>query len=225
MPITPGSQILAADVVEVREHTFMATGNNMCSLPTALGTTAVEGTGTASVGNASADLGCGGAGGGRGVLKFVNIYGFGPGEAATIIDWDKDFHLRFNILRLTTSANAIGRIQLKGGSAEADLGADGIGIVIKNYQIYAESYNTARQETDTTITMADNDQYTIDIVHEAGVDVKFYVDGVLKVTHAVAANVPSGLTVCDLTFSIDNQADAINAIMRIGACISLWQED
>lgn len=225
MPIVTGSQILAADVVEIREHTWMAIGDRMTSLAISAGTTAVEGTGVATLGAASCQLSTGGTAAGRAYLHFSAIYGLNPGASSGQINWDKDFHLRFTLLRQTTSANAISRVQLKTGVTDTDLASDGIGIVIKNYDIFAESYNSARQETDTTITMTDLDEYTIDIVHTAGVDVKFYVDGVLKVTHAVAANVPAGAETANLIFSIDNQADNITALLRVGACISLWQEE
>jgi len=225
MPIVAGQDMLAADVVEVREHTFMAIGDRMTSLALAVATTAVEGTGVATMGEASCQLSTGATAAGRAYLHFSAIYGLNPGSSSGLINWDKDFHLRFTILRQTTSANAISRVQLKTALTDTDLASDGIGIVIKNYQIYAESYNTARQETDTTITMVDLDEYTIDIVHTAGTDVKFYVNGTLMVTHAVAANVPAGENTANLIFSIDNQTDNITTYLRVGACISLWQEE
>lgn len=227
MAITPGSQILAADVNEILDHSFLALGDKMASLPVASMTTGVEGTGVASLVEAGARLQTGGTAAGRGFAYF-GIYGLGEAKVRNI-DWDKKLHLQITISRDTASANSLNRIQLKANTNEADLGGDGIGIVIKNYDLYAESFNTGRAETAfaVTATMADSQQYVIDIVHTPGTDVKFYLDEVLQVTHAVAANVPAGEVDSNhfLIFSVDNQADNLDAEMFIGFSVLLWQEE
>lgn len=224
MPIQTGQQILAADVNEIGDHSFIAVGDTMSSLNISTLTTGTEGTGTSTVYYAGAIISTGGAAAGRGFLTGA-IFGLGQ-ASLTGMDWDKGLHLRCIVSRGAVSANCRGRIQFKDGTAEADLGAIGIGWVIKGYVLYAESYNTARQETATGITMVNVQRYVLDIVHDPGVDVRFYSDGVLVATHAVANTVPSGedANAPDITISIDNQADNLDASILVGYDLSLWQE-
>ena len=223
MPIETGAQILAADVNEILNHSFQALGYKMASLNPANMTVGVEGTGVNTQTEAGVRHTTGATANGRG-YGYFNIYGLGE-AAPDGCDWDKPLHLSFSIARRTTSANCRGRVQLDHSTNEADLAAVGIGIVIKGFVLYGESYGAGRAETSLSTTMVDEQQYVVDIVHTPGTDVKFYVDGVLQATHSTAANVPSGeVGSVYLISSIDNQADNIDAELWIGYSIPLWQE-
>ena len=186
------------------------------------------GGGGATAYGAGIDLTTGAAANGRG-FAYSRLFGLGSLFDIREIDWDKKLHIQFKIARTGSVAGTIARVQLKPNNNEADLAAKGIGIVINNYSIFAESYNTARLATDTTIVMGGfNYPNTIEIVHNPGVDVRWYVDKVLRVTHAVAANVPAtrSPTVTNmLTFSIDNQPAGGASGFIFGGNVVIWQEN
>lgn len=227
MAIIPGAAIEAADVVEILDHSFLALGDR-CTIITldqfSLGT---AGGGTATLQGVGLLLQTGAAANGRGFAS-VLVAGLGINDIREI-NWDKEIHIQINIARNLSVADTIARFQLKENTDEADLAAKGVGIVIKNLAIFAESYGTGRVETDTgEVLDATFAKTTIDIVHEPLVSVRFYVDGVLKVTHAVAANVPAGDssgTVNYLVFSIDNQPAGGNSHLFAGGNILMWQDE
>jgi len=222
MAIAIGQQGKAADVLELGTYSpLYSQGTKIHPCIVSDFTVGVEGTGTATQANYML-LGTGATAAGRG-YGYRTLYLLSD-VATDTLSWDLELRLRAVISRISSSANIFARMQIKNGHTEADLGAVGIGILIKNYEIFAESYGTGRAETTTGITMVTTVPYTIDIIHKPAVGVYFYVNGVLKVSHTVAANIPLGdISNPRLSFSIDNQADNATVYLSIMDMPIIWQ--
>ena len=148
----------------------------------------------------------------------------GSDRCAYIIDWDKHLTFAFSILRYTSDAEVVARVQLKEIAGEGNLTGKGIGILVKNYAIFGEAYDTAREEVDLSITMTDYYPYMIKIEHDPGTGVRFYVNNVLVGT---STREPSGSTEdfgYQLMMSIINgETGGVDAMWVISP-IEIWQE-
>ena len=108
----------------------------------------------------------------------------------------------FNMSRVTSEVNAIGRVQLKTVSTEGALGAKGIGIRVDNFALYGESYGDGPVALVSLGDIVDSRVYQIKIIVYGGVRAEWWVDGTFKAAQTVATKIPYGLVSAYLVSSI-----------------------
>lgn len=122
--------------------------------------------------------------------SYIEMFGFGAGPGA--VNFDKELELEFEILRSTSDAECISRVQLKAGATVAQLAAKGIEIEITNYSIEGAGYGTARGSV-ALGNLTDNTRSHIGIHHVPAKRIDFYVNGTLSGSITNTANIPSGI--------------------------------
>jgi len=128
---------------------------------------------------------------------YAPSYGFNEGNIYQQMNWDKELWLIFNYARYSSQAAVKAWVQIEDTNAgqHQDLATKGIGIVLKNGDIYGESYGTSRAEHSLgyTLNMANQEQVQI-AIHLTPTGVEWYVNGVLKATEQTAGKYPTGIT-------------------------------
>jgi hypothetical protein len=125
---------------------------------------------------------------------YTQAYGYNEGGTYQFINWDKELFFIFNYSRYNSQAAVKAWVQVaETGISHADLSSEGIGIVIKNMDLYGESYGTSRAEHSLNTTLANQEQCQIVIHHSPGNFVKWYVNGTLQATESTAGKFPAGV--------------------------------
>jgi len=126
-------------------------------------------------------------------LSYANVKGFNPGGSHfDYFNWDKKLYLAFNYARQNSDAEVVARLQLNETGGAAVLGAKGIGFRADNLALTGESYGTELGEVNLSVTLTNNVEVQIVIIHYPASKIEWYVDGVLKGTQSTTAKIPSG---------------------------------
>ena len=127
------------------------------------------------------------------VVSYTSIPGLLVGNATYgLVDWSKELWIFFGLRRITSEAQTIARIQIKQIETIGNLAALGLGIYIANLTLSGESYGTQRNTTSLGTTLVSSQSYQIAIHLQPSVpQIDWYVDGVLKGSETVAANIPT----------------------------------
>lgn len=142
----------------------------------------------------------------------------------TKFNFDKRILICFNVGRLGSDTEVIGRIQTKTVITEGALAALGLGIQISNYTIIGETYNAARGTTATLYTLSDKEVAKVTIAHYPGQKVEYYINGELKAIYSTVANIPSGSAGIAWVNSLINGATGGVSTFVMISQIQLWQE-
>jgi hypothetical protein len=139
-----------------------------------------------------------------------------PNTSMSYVRWDRDFDIRFVVVRLNSDPECVARVQLKESSALGALSQPGVGIEIANYLMRGEGYGTARGTVDL-LTMTGNREYRVRIVKKA-TTLQFFVENVLMGTLS-GSYVPNspGTATAYFVISINNgSTGGVNANFFIG---------
>lgn len=147
---------------------------------------------------------------------------------AVRMDWTKKTALSFLIGRSASDSQVVGRFQLKNVATEGDLASTGIGIMVKNSALFAESFASSRQEHNLSVDIGTSDEAaSIVIIIVPGPTnrrAEWWVNGILKYTETDVTKVPHATSSANFVSSIINGvAGGVNASMRISN-IQVWQE-
>lgn len=187
--------------------------------PNAQWTTAVTGSGTATLYAYNFDLRTTTADGQA--RAYAILDGLHPGlTIGSRINFDYPLIFAFWVSAEGTHANITRYVQIKNATTHGDLAEQGVGIKISNLSCIGESYGTARG-TVNLMTMTQGQAYKVLIAHFPGSRVEFWVDGTLLGTISTTANVPSGssTTSRSIVTSIDNTGSGVIAKMFTGTHI------
>jgi len=141
-------------------------------------------------------------------------------------NFNKKIYISFLVWRESAFAGIVSRVQFKVATAIGQLGEAGFGIQITNMAMVGESYGTGRAETPALVAaMVSRRSYRVTIVHDPGVSIKWYIDGVLAATQSTAANIPSGEGASSSTFMVSMQAGDPSSAGCEFACTApiIWQ--
>jgi hypothetical protein len=149
-------------------------------------------------------------------MALQGVFGLNPGNYGRhMVDWDKYLELRFGIARLRSDPEVVARFQIKESGVEGPLAEKGLGVEVRNFEVYGESYGTARG-TVRLGTLADNRPAYARIVKRRD-RVEFYLNEALAGV-LTGAYVPTGApsTNCSFVHSIVNgPTGGVNAIWYV----------
>lgn len=163
----------------------------------------------------NAAAGGGGAGDYAGMYKRF-VRGFKPGGAGASALWDTSVQFMIKACYMNAADASSVRYILFGQEIAYNvngLTALGVGIKIINTALWGMNYGAALTLTDLATTLANNTVAHFRIVHNPGVSVQFYIDGLLKGTSTT--NLPSGNPSGDLTLLINVLNGATDAARAI----------
>lgn len=129
--------------------------------------------------------------------------------------WDQNRRLR---TRIYFNTNTNQTMYFAFGNTQSIPTTKFIGFKVLNGDIYAVvSDGSTETLVDTTINISVTTAYDFEVIYTAGVDAKFYINGVLKAT--ISSDLPSGLTNANslLSFFVSSQAAANKSIY-----VSYW---
>jgi hypothetical protein len=119
------------------------------------------------------------------------------------VDWRKYLEINTIIFRSASDPEVIARLQLKETSTEGALTGRGVGVEIRNYAMYGESYGTSRGTVAIGV-LSDRRAVKLTIVKRMD-RVEFYVNNVLQGS-LEGAYVPADIGTAYLVISIVNGA-------------------
>jgi len=126
-------------------------------------------------------------------LFFLTTFGLNSGDRSQhACDYSKRLELYFTIARMYSDPEAVARVQLKQTTSEGPLSDVGLGIEIRDFDVYGEAYGTARQ-TVKIFTLKHERVARVRIVHVPNNRVEFWVNGV-KRGELTGTAVPTGVT-------------------------------
>jgi hypothetical protein len=158
---------------------------------------------------------------------YCGTLGLGKKEAASHwhYDWDKKMILNFVYSRWNSDAQAVGRVQLKPTNAIGALAAQGLGIRVENYTMYAESYGTELKSTEI-FTLTDIIDVQVTIILYPSQKIEFWINNKKKATHSDAVNIPTGDSGASeyLVQSIENGVTGSVDCYQYISQPKIWQE-
>lgn len=153
-------------------------------------------------------------------MSYTSCFGFNSGDiSSAYVDWTKRLEIDLLIMRIYSDPECIARFQVKESNAEGALAQMGVGLEIRNFDLYGEGYGTSRG-TVALGTLTADWLTRVKIVKD-GSRLEFWVEGVLKGV-LTGDNVPNakGSAAGYLVVSIVNgPTGGVNACFAVGDII------
>ncbi len=150
----------------------------------------------------------------------------GRGLSLEQYNWDKTAVMHFFVTRKGDDPQAVCRTQFKADAyppAAAELADAGIGLEVRNYSLYGESYGLTRAEVDLETELCDDSSSEILIVHMPGEKIEWYIDGVLKGMQTASGVLPCGVCTMNICNSVKNGAGGGVNVRYYFSGFTLWR--